>query len=539
MFSSDGNVAAGGEHSGYWFETPGERQLLNLGAFDNNEAHSMENFGFTVYPPGWQPTQVATSRNIKVFRNQHTGMFLHNTRRLNFIGGVLADNGSQSVYVLQGDDIKFTGTKIIGVSSAFVSTPNQCEQVIGMVLHATKQQEFDLAGTVTGTTLIDVQFVNFTEDETGCNRSSPFEFSSTSMYYPTFDSTHSFINVSLDEGSNPIDACLLNETFGLDDIIMEIVDDPSGSFSDTKQPGFLVSRNLALFANGPCSKYSGCLDFCENACMRTVRFLTNPVADDYVMVVTDGVNTLSLTRNLRLDDPFQLSSDGIYNVALPPGSFDVHFEDRSGAVGFPDYAIAVFEAAPFCSNHIEHGDITVHRPAPNSSICGSDLVKNGGFDVDISHWQDISSGIVWDRSSGSGQGGALRSTVRENLANSFWQWLNVNCVIEGNTYRFALSFKLIDSAGSPYTLNCDTESCPNIGLMAYHFDPETGVLTKDSQISVASTISPTQDSDGFLTVSGSWTPSAEEAAADKLGMTFNVYQGNVQYIVDNVVATSN
>jgi hypothetical protein len=499
----------------------------------------MEDFGFTVYPPGWQPTQVATSRNIKVFRNQRTGMFLHNTRRLNFIGGVLADNGSQSVFVLQGDNITFNGTKIMGVSSAYVSTPQQCEQIVGMLLHATKQQEFDLTGTATGTTLIDVQFVNFTADETGCNRSSPLGFSSTSIYYPTFDAPHSFVNVTLDEGANPIDACVLNETFGLDDIIIEIVDDPSGSFSDSKQPGFLVSKKLALFANGPCSEYSGCLDFCENACMRTVRFLTNPVADEYVMVVTDGVKTLSLTRNLRLQDPFKVSTDGIYNVALPPGSFDVRFEDHNGSVVFPDYAIPVFEAAPFCANHIAHGDITILRPLQDSSLCGNDLVRNGGFDVDISHWLDVSSGIVWDRSSGSGQSGALRSTVRQNLSQSFWQWLNVNCVIEGKTYSFALSFKLIDSAGSPYTLNCNTETCPDIGLIAYHFDAETGVLSKDSPIRVASTISTTPDSDGFLTVSGSWTPSTKEATADKLGITFNVYQGTVQYIIDNVLATSN
>jgi hypothetical protein len=317
-------------------------------------------------------------------------MFLHNTRRLNFIGGVLADNGSQSAYVLQGDNITFNGTKIIGVSSAYASTPHQCQQIIGMVLHATKQQEFDLTGTAIGTTLIDVQFLNFTEDKIGCNKSSPLEFSSTSIYYPTFDAPHFFINVTLDEGSNPIDACVLNQTLGLDDIIIEIVDDPSGSFSDTKQPGFLVSRKLALFGNGPCSEYSGCLDFCENACMRTVRFLTNPVADDYVMVVTDGVNTLSLTRNLRLEEPFKVNTDGIYNVALPPGSFDVHFEDRNGSVVFPDYAIPVFEAAPFCANHIEYGDITIQ----DSSVCASNLVKNGGFDVDISA---LAGCIVWDR----------------------------------------------------------------------------------------------------------------------------------------------
>ena len=46
---SYGNVAAGGNGTGYWFETPGARAYLNLGAFDDNEGHSMLVAAFTSY----------------------------------------------------------------------------------------------------------------------------------------------------------------------------------------------------------------------------------------------------------------------------------------------------------------------------------------------------------------------------------------------------------------------------------------------------------------------------------------------------------
>ena len=175
VLRSYGNVAAGGEHVGFWFETPKKRQYLDLGAFDDNEAHSIEFFGFTSYPPGWQPAHQAPIRNIKIYRNPRVGMFLHNTRLLTFIGGVVSDNGNPAVFVLQGDNITFNGTNIIGRSSIKIARSPQCNHgPVGMILHPTKSQESDLTGTVTGTTLIDVEFINFSQELTDeCPQGQP------------------------------------------------------------------------------------------------------------------------------------------------------------------------------------------------------------------------------------------------------------------------------------------------------------------------------------------------------------------------------
>jgi hypothetical protein len=89
-----GNIAAGSERFGFWFEThsgirgPSDYQLPagfntateNLGAFNDNEAHSCLNIAFTTYPPGWTPTLAAEIVNLKTYRNAGIGMFLHVTR---------------------------------------------------------------------------------------------------------------------------------------------------------------------------------------------------------------------------------------------------------------------------------------------------------------------------------------------------------------------------------------------------------------------------------------------------------------------------
>lgn len=77
-----GNVAAGGEAHGYWFETHGDQQSSNLQAFEDNEVHSSKHFAFTVYSPGWRPTETNIIKNIKVYRNPTWGAFRKSKRLL-------------------------------------------------------------------------------------------------------------------------------------------------------------------------------------------------------------------------------------------------------------------------------------------------------------------------------------------------------------------------------------------------------------------------------------------------------------------------
>jgi hypothetical protein len=102
-----------------------------------------------------------------------------------------------------------------------------------------------------------------------------------------------------------------------------------------------------------------------------------------------------------------------------------------------------------------------------------------------------------------------------------------------------LSFKLIDSAGTVYPIDCEVERCPTISIDPSHFDAETGTFSGGGQDFVASATTATTDASGFLTLTGSWQPTPAQANADKLRMGFNVFQSSLQYIVDNIHVTSN
>lgn len=82
-----GNVAAGGDKNCFWFETRDQRVSMSLGTFKDNEAHGCKAMAFSVYAPGWRPNEVALIDNIKVYRNQADGAFLHVTKNLYFQGG--------------------------------------------------------------------------------------------------------------------------------------------------------------------------------------------------------------------------------------------------------------------------------------------------------------------------------------------------------------------------------------------------------------------------------------------------------------------
>jgi hypothetical protein len=540
---SYGNVAAGGENSGFWFETPGERASIDLGAFDDNSAHSMGFVGFTTYPPGWKPIHEAVFSNLNVYRNYREGMFLHVTRNLYFKGGIVADNGWNQVKNLQGDSVTFEGTKIIWVSYDENGEPPPCGSQgslgLGMVLHPTKSQEFNNTGSVTGTTLIDVEFLNFSPEKSGCPEGGvPLSFSKSHIFIPTFEAPHFFSNVLVEEGTSPLDACPLDDDYGMDDVLIEIIEDNHASFSTEAQPGFLVSPKFSIFAGDQlCSPYSDCLDFCPNACMRTVRFLTNSVADNYNMIVSDGVSSITVTRVQKYNTGNDLRYDGVFNVALPAGNFSVRFEDANGILAFPDYAIQIMEAAPACTNSIERSDITIVRPDPDQSTCG-DLIKNGDFDTDTSKWQEFYVRMVWDSNSGPGQSGALRSITRGHQAHALSQWLNTNCLRDGDTYDFAMSFKLLYTiSGLEYPLDCASEPCPQFSVEAYKFDIDSGELVQTINRSVTNSISDSTDVDGFWTLTGSWQVNTDEHLADKLRFLFRVNQMNVQFIVDNIHLT--
>ena len=98
-----GNVAAGAQGPGIWFELllrqPSSQLEINqganpkfakLGTFDSNTAHS-NNFraGITTYQTGYRAPPGTTWNNIKSFKNKGSGLFQHGTNNIYLKGGLL------------------------------------------------------------------------------------------------------------------------------------------------------------------------------------------------------------------------------------------------------------------------------------------------------------------------------------------------------------------------------------------------------------------------------------------------------------------
>ena len=529
--TSLGNVATGSFSSCWFFETHNtirgeafyqDQSLVpkntNLGLFKDNVAHGCGHFGFTTYPPQWEPEAVAVIENFRVYRTARLGLFLHNTRNLHFVGGYIADIGQVGVSVLRGDDITFDGTKIVGLNEGVppsLGCINEVDQV-GIVLHPEKTHETN-AGTIRGTTLKNVEFSRWSSSAFNCgttNQKFPVVVGIAQTYEGTFSAPHVLDNVSVDDTSMVnMDACAAKNTLGIDDVVIEVANDAMG-VSPNGNDGFLVSPEHNAFAGPSCTALSGgCLEFCDNVCLRMVRFVVNAAADNYVMVVTDGTTTQYVYRSTNMYYAYDARDDAVYNVALPGGAYTVHFEDSTGNTVWPSYVLPVYEAPPTtCSNYVTEGSITVVKP-PQDSRCDN-LIRNGSFDAHLYWWQELVAGIYWNPTDGVGGSGALKATEARTDAHII-QYLDTTCLEEGAEYDLSVSYRVVDE-NNVNVNTCTGGSCPSVVISFEDFNPATGQLaTIPPTVIGGSTVLPYQGGTAFNTITGSWTVAPQHVAADK------------------------
>eukprot|EP00548_Thalassiothrix_antarctica_P009167 CAMPEP_0194161270 /NCGR_PEP_ID=MMETSP0152-20130528/78848_1 /TAXON_ID=1049557 /ORGANISM="Thalassiothrix antarctica, Strain L6-D1" /LENGTH=1250 /DNA_ID=CAMNT_0038871045 /DNA_START=70 /DNA_END=3824 /DNA_ORIENTATION=- len=544
-----GNIAAGSERFGYWIEARGAASTLNLKAFDNNEVHSTDT-GFSPYPMFWYPYDVNIITNLKVYRNR-VGLFLHNTVLLTFDHLVLADNAIPA-WVLTADSIVFRNTKVIGRISEDVECPE-----VGIWLHPVKRGDKHTNfrerfrtdtyfSNLIGSTLENVEFSNWS----GCYGAPQIQFFAHNHYSnDVYNNPHIFRNITFDgsdeeeeEDDTGMDT-IVDNCPSSDFTIVEVQSDPTGTISPTHEPGFLISSDLVNIANGnvvdlisacifvrhepgflissdlvniadsECRRFNQCLHFCEGACMRSLRIFTNPVAKDYDMVVTPTVSATdetAMNRNnntfshiLRVQrsgygkhaSPIKATSFGAYGLALPSGSFRIHFENDDGTIVFPDYAVPIFERAPqYCENYIgfDGRDITIVRP--EISVDCYDLTHNGSFENGVEGWQSLNGDINWEGSSKS-----LRA-VRPS------QYIKSQCVVSNRTYKFDMSFSVLHTNTKNYQ--------GSMFLRLYSFNIATGYF--EERTVLVARAEEKEDDEGKYVFSGEWTPTEEDAMADKI-----------------------
>ncbi|CAB9513184.1 G8 domain-containing protein DDB [Seminavis robusta] len=528
-----GNVAAGSERHGYWFETrTWANRKASVGAFVDNEAHSCRHFAFTTYPPGWRPDAINFITNIKIYRNSGWGAFLHVTKNLVFEGGIFADNGNRAIMMNRGDDVVFEGTVFIGQSPWAEKKSSNCrEGPIGIALNPARLGDLDYSGTIRGTSLIGAKFYNWTEEATGCPRSRPVQFRTEQVFTKAFNAPHTFKNVFIDDNahSSKLDACKMENELGIEDSIIRIVDDVNNTFSPEGVPGFLASAKVTtMLPDGSCSYYNECLLFCPNTCLRTVSVLTNaaqPSGTRMLITDTSSLKTIEVQGSTRSGQTQISWMHATFTAALPQGSFEISFVDANNQLVWPSYAIPVLEAAPMCS-HITINDLTFVKPPPSCD----ELVQNGDFASGIQWWQGHKTNNIFDPSRGVDSSGALLTTGDSGSGVS--QWLNVNCLVSGVTYDVSAFFRQVDAYGATVAGCTTSQDCPRLAMEFKTFVPSTGSFpTSWATIATTDVTSYTNDN-SFDTISGQWVVTNEQASADMARLV--ILDAADQLIVDNV-----
>jgi hypothetical protein len=188
--SYQGNVAAGSEMIGYWFEPLKRGQLKDLfphltpdkdplTLFQGNVAHSNDHRGIQTYPTGYEPRTKGSAifDGIKSYRNAGAGLFFHISRNIIVRDAIIADNKEIGIDIDRADAIQIIDTLIVGESISYgYSVDNQdsgsvChfDGVYGIDLHTWKNNPDE-----EGITLQRVRFRGYSDDI--CPNAVPFRF---------------------------------------------------------------------------------------------------------------------------------------------------------------------------------------------------------------------------------------------------------------------------------------------------------------------------------------------------------------------------
>merc|ERR1712232_286346 len=535
-----GNVAAGGEKNGYWFEPTRSRKSLPLGAFKDNEVHSSGAFAFTVYHPGWRPRDIALIENIKVYRNPSWGAFLHVTKNLYFEGGIFADNGDKAVMVNRGDDLIFNNTIFIGKTDFTAPLCRKWSEKVGISLNNHRLAETvrgNVDGSIKGMTAKNLQFLNWSPNATGCNvngGSMPLKFNYKQSFIKAMNAYHYFENIKVDDTtSTVIDACMRGSN--IDDVSIEVASDTSNSFEGT--PGFLVSPKVSTMLSGCKPSDNGCLDFCAGACLRTITVLGGDSAfsEDIVMIVSDGKKDITIQRDVHgHPDPNPVSNNvpDAYTVVLPKANYKARFESLSspGKLVWPKFAVPAFEAAPSCGNYITQIDLNFDKPVAARAECNQ-LITNGDFDAGIwgvEGWNGYHNWPVeWLNTTGIGGSGALVTTVSSSAGSWPNQEIDVTCLQEGDVYNINVSYKIVNNKFR----EVQSTVFPFVRGKFDKFTTQWQHIGWD--VLASSTTSPTQGNWGVI--SGLWTVTAKQAEADRLRL--HVAGKTEHLLIDNFSVT--
>ena len=470
-----GNVAAGGEGSGYWLElqstvkspsvavVEGAMSGLNLTEFRDNTAHSYRSHGLRTYSPGYRPTFRATFQGTRSYKNQGSGLFFHNSWNLLVSGGTFADNRRQ-IQIHRADDVRVEDVDIIGQTQSYVDARKRAgtwglcssadSSLFGMSIHSFRFSQSQPRGP----TLKNVRFFNISDALTGCGNTSAIEMHDDEVHVH-FDSWTKLENVQFNQSTVATGFSMCKAVAkGVQDVVIEVVGGSMGN-------GFITSQNqsevTAFLPANACTSLGTkqCADFCAGACLRTLRLLVDPfVSESMVLEISRGGGTPVLLTDSGLTDVDVTSVETyrIYSAILPAGSYAMRFL-KGGVESWPGFVRQDLLPAPSCWSASSVFTFSVSKPPTTCDALVSDTIRNGNLESgSLKFWQQLWSGIQIVSPGADGSGFAAMSPT--NQASSIGQYLDSRCMVKGELYEFTARVRSVDQVTGGSPVACDPNS---------------------------------------------------------------------------------
>ena len=519
-----GNVCAGGEDTGFWYEfltivrgpsveydpnyqiNPSE---FIFGSFVGNVIHSYKGDGFKLYPNGYFPKEHAPFTDMISYRNAGDGVLLHNSAKLHIKGGLFADNRVQVEVDKQADDVWVTDCRVVGYSELFrkeveaSNTKSHCPASrpnVGVQLHSYLRYR-----NSRGYILRNITFEQFGEEITGCIGSVGIDLDPESRD-GHFDAYSSFENLYFPPNTpsaTKLSFCKNEEVSGLEDIIFEDWTGDLNPNENDNTPGAVVSRNgvMDAFIDDCVEMEGSCAKFCPGGCYRGVNFASSQ-AMEYLDWSIQAVSNESgkkvnfkgyFANNTRLNfdscdiNPVtgektncDLMEDHYNNyiyqrrryftATLPKGDYTLQFVDGNGEVGWPTFIEMQWEDNITCPTAINDDKISINIPTPTDEDCNQIIRNNGGEENSVNHWMHAGGDIkiVGD---GYNSNYAISSVERTGAWQGPGQYLDSRCFNVGEYYEVTARVKLVDEATGNDVL-CDPHQkhymaedvCPRIAF---------------------------------------------------------------------------
>mmetsp|Transcript_21199 Transcript_21199/g.58957 ORF Transcript_21199/g.58957 Transcript_21199/m.58957 type:complete len:491 (-) Transcript_21199:916-2388(-) len=403
----ENNVAAGGQFSGFWFELRNRPRgklahlfqgkewslrQMSLGSFKGNVAHSYDSAGIRTYPSGYVPDNAAVFEDSRIYRNDASGMFIHNSRNITLTGFHFADN-EKGVDVDRIDLFEMQNSEVVGRSKDYKDkvlsqkAPNICAGnptfVHGVEMHTFRHAR-GMESTLQGK-FKNVSFSGF--NDTGCSDSAVF-WADKEVRVQSWD-YWTTLEGSKVEGSSEeyianfcravkvgiIDSYIIDKDSAFGNAFGSSIEGPSTIMTFTN-----TNKKMQSFVEPTlCHDYpENCFSYCENTCLRTVTLRVDPAWSEKnklkICKKNDPLNRCEVYHSWY--NPDNSDRFRIFSPALPAGSYFAQFLNEENENVWPRGLNITYETDMCNGLALSDGDVELAIPEIDPKLC-ENLITNG------------------------------------------------------------------------------------------------------------------------------------------------------------------